>query len=325
MTHRAVVTLGALLLAVCGEALKPDGQELPIPLFENGAVDVTAPTLTALGFSPTAVNTETGSVPVTVSYTVSAEVCRAGKVCLQRSRPSGSHSSEGVCDVFAAATSHSGSVDVRVPQFVEPGIWKLQAYALGDAVGNGRVYSPSDLAAASFPTDLDVTSVPDNTPPTLTALSFSPTAINTETGSATVAVSYSVSDDLAGFGTICAQFVPPSGSGFGQCDGASAATSHSGSITFTFPQFGEVGTWKLDIFHLRDVVGNAHSYSTADLAAAGSPIDLFVGVRHVTIDIKPGENPNVIMKGDSSNIKVRLLLESAKFPASLEAPVPCAR
>jgi hypothetical protein len=169
----------------------------------------------------------------------------------------------------------------------------------------------------ALPRPLFESGASDVTPPALTALSFSPVAINTATGSATVTVSYSVTDDLAGFGTICAQFTPPSGSGFGNCDGATAATSHSGAITFTFPQYGEAGTWKLDIYHLVDAVGNGRLYSTADLAAAGFPTDLFVGVLDVTIDIKPGEDPNSI-KPKSKGTTPVAILSTGDFDAPAE-------
>ena len=44
--------------------------------------------------------------------------------------------------------------------------------------------------------------IQDITPPTLTALSFTPTTINTATGPANVTVSLSATDDLSGVRTI---------------------------------------------------------------------------------------------------------------------------
>src|SRR5207249_3914551 len=51
----------------------------------------------------------------------------------------------------------------------------------------------------------------DVTPPTMTAFSLTPTTIDTSAGQAEVAVSWSVTDDLAGVTNAQAFFVSPSG------------------------------------------------------------------------------------------------------------------
>src|SRR5262245_28271621 len=52
--------------------------------------------------------------------------------------------------------------------------------------------------------------VQDVTPPTLTALSFTPTTINTSAGDAIVAVSLSATDDLSGVREVTVAFLSPS-------------------------------------------------------------------------------------------------------------------
>ena len=49
----------------------------------------------------------------------------------------------------------------------------------------------------------------DNTPPQLTAFSFSPTTIDASTGSVTLSVTASATDDLSGVGTIEVGFLSP--------------------------------------------------------------------------------------------------------------------
>ena len=51
----------------------------------------------------------------------------------------------------------------------------------------------------------------DVTPPTLTALSFTPTTINTTTGPAVVTVSVSATNDLSGVRPVIVNMVSPSG------------------------------------------------------------------------------------------------------------------
>src|SRR5205823_10208555 len=77
-------------------------------------------------------------------------------------------------------------------------------------------------AAAGFPTDLTVVSIPDTTPPTLTAFDFNPKTIST--GGATLNVSFTVADpgtNASGATNFAIAFLSPSG-----------AQSFSGSATF---------------------------------------------------------------------------------------------
>jgi hypothetical protein len=274
---RFLSLLPILLVAAC--ASEPAGPERDPPVrpsFQTGSEDVTDPVLTALSFSPAAINTTGGPAGVTVSFTVTDDLSGAVLICADFISPSTTQVRQG-CSSFAAATSHSGTFDIQFPQYGEAGIWKLNVFTLQDAAGNGASYPPDALAAAGFPTDLDVTSVPDTTAPTLTALSFTPTAISTTAGSALVTISYTVTDDLSGAVLICADFISPSTTQVHQgCSSFAAATSHSGTFDIQFPQFSESGIWKLNVFTLQDAAGNGRNYPPPDLAAAGFPTDLLV-------------------------------------------------
>jgi hypothetical protein len=118
----------------------------------------------------------------------------------------------------------------------------------------------------------------DVTPPTLTAFSFTPTAINTSSGPASVTVSVSATDDLSGVTSVTVVFENPSGtSAVGDGIGFSPpTTSVSGIGHVTFPQFSEIGTWTVSVIELRDVVGNVRQYRTTELAQLGFPTELVV-------------------------------------------------
>src|SRR5262249_8726187 len=117
--------------------------------------------------------------------------------------------------------------------------------------------------------------IQDVTPPTLTALSFAPTHINTATGPANVTVNLSATDDLSGVHTIYALFVSPSGrqSQITTPVFVPPATHVSVTATASFPQFSETGTWRVDFVFVDDALGNdsGFSYDTTALAQLGFP------------------------------------------------------
>ena len=112
-----------------------------------------------------------------------------------------------------------------------------------DAIGNQRYLFASDLSTLGFPTTLTVSStLQDVSPPSLSAFSFLPTSVSTDNGSASVTVSFTVTDDLTGATSVAARFCNPSSS---VCsDGGSdfaATSSQTGSFEITFPQYSEAG------------------------------------------------------------------------------------
>src|SRR5262245_19288099 len=117
--------------------------------------------------------------------------------------------------------------------------------------------------------------VQDVTPPTLTAFTFTPTTINTATGPADVAVSFSATDDLSGSTFVQVLFGSPSG-GENHFFGSdfSPATSVSNTFNVTFPQFSEVGTWTVGRILLIDEAGNQRVYTTTELAQLGFSTEL---------------------------------------------------
>ena len=166
------------------------------------------------------------------------------------------------------------------------------------------------------PVPLFANGTSDVTPPELTALSFSPSTINTTTAPASVTVSYSVTDDLSGEQVFFARFRSPSGSQEQtNNDFYDPSTNRSGAIQIYFPQFSEPGVWTLDGVFVRDAVGNTRNYTAADLATLGFPTTLVVqNTIRVVIDIKPGSNPNSINPTSKGTTPVAIL-SSADFDA----------
>jgi hypothetical protein len=110
----------------------------------------------------------------------------------------------------------------------------------------------------------------DTTPPTLHALSCSPTAVDVTGGPQTVTCTATIKDDISGVNTANINFGSPSGQ---FTDGIFQPTSgdeYTASVTFF--QFAESGTWRpleFPAFRLVDQVGNTRLLSRADLIDMG--------------------------------------------------------
>ena len=147
--------------------------------------DTTPPTLVGFSFAPTSVNVTSGPQNVVVSLHVtddlSGVLSSKAYVSVSFQCPSG-HELQGP----AYGSSLPGSTPlnatfqatITIPEFSESGNWTVAGVQLSDAVGNTVNLNTAALSSMFFPTVLNVTSVPDTTPPTLTSLTFVPSSIN---------------------------------------------------------------------------------------------------------------------------------------------------
>src|SRR5216684_3781314 len=107
--------------------------------------------------------------------------------------------------------------------------------------------------------------------PSITSLSFTPTAINTSAGPASVTVNFSLSDASSGILYFSAAFVDPS-SFFFQSGSKLYNTPSSpvtDSVSITFPRFSPSGTWTLASVFIADAAGKTLNLGTSDLVALG--------------------------------------------------------
>ena len=248
-----------------------------IPLDDSASgqtEDLTPPQLTAFDFTPKNIDTTAGPASVTVSFQVTDDLSGATTFDVQFGSPGGGQ--RGVPVLFAASTDFTGSGALSFPQFSEAGTWVVLQVFVRDNVGNTRYYTRADLTAQGWPTELTVLSAQDTTPPNLTAFDFSPKAIDTSSGPASVTVSFTVTDDISGATTFDVQFGSPLGGQRGAPFLFSAGTEVTGSGALNFPQFSEAGTWVVLQLFIRDAVGNTRYYSAADLTALGFPTELHV-------------------------------------------------
>jgi len=124
--------------------------------------------------------------------------------------------------------------------------------------------------------------ISDTSPPALTAISLTPSSIDVSSATASVVVTASASDNLAGVGSVNVFFVSPSGlqrvpAATNQFLPRISGTALDGTYrgTVVFPQFSEAGVWRLNAT-LQDLVGNFVSLPSATLQALGYSTDVTV-------------------------------------------------
>jgi hypothetical protein len=267
-------TLGSRMCA-CNPGFMGDGVTCsPVASGE----DTTPPTLTALSFSPSSIDTTSADATVTVSYSAIDDLSGIQRIEVDFTSPSGSQVRLQDCLPAGGPTSLSSTCSVTFQALGEAGAWTAEVL-LWDVVGNHRYLSPTDLQVLGFPSTVSVSSseVKDSTPPTLTALSLSPATLDTTSANATVTVSYSATDDLSGIQRIEVDFTSPSGSQvrLQTCVPNGSPLSVSSTCPVTFQAFGEVGAWTAEVI-LWDVVGNHRSLSPTDLQLLGFPSTMIV-------------------------------------------------
>jgi hypothetical protein len=125
--------------------------------------DVVAPSLTKFSFTPTTIDTTSGLSNVTVSFTLTDELSGVSSLYVRFLGPGGQQYRTGGSGFGPGSTNVSGTLGIDFQQSGETGIWTVDWVAFGDAVGNGRGLTTSDLRDMGFPTELTV--LTDTTPP----------------------------------------------------------------------------------------------------------------------------------------------------------------
>ncbi|MET0306535.1 MAG: hypothetical protein ABW196_09960 [Solirubrobacterales bacterium] len=158
-----------------------------------------------------------------------------------------------------------------------PGTYWVDRVTVVDAGGQMTSLGDSELDSGNFGygRELEVYVGPDNTAPEITALTFSPTVVDTSGGPKTVKMTILATDDLSGVGTIGGGFELPNGSGYGFAVPRVRGTSPDGEWVYeiSLPRHAAPGQWELDDLHLSDHAGNTtHYWERSELEADGFPL-----------------------------------------------------
>jgi len=248
--------------------------------------DTTPPRLTALGVSPSSVNTSSASATLTFTATLTDDLSGVASLQFELESPSGNQSRTAFATSSSrtSGTAQNGTYGftVTMPQFSEPGTWTIGTAYLRDAIGNSRSLVTADLTAIGAPTTVNVTGSADTTPPRLTSLTFTPGIVNASSATVTMSFTATLTDDLSGVSSLQFELESPSGSqsrtAFATSSNRVSGTAQSGTYSFAviMPQFSETGTWRLGTAYLRDAVGNSRQVLTADLMAIAAPTTFLV-------------------------------------------------
>jgi hypothetical protein len=240
-------------------------------------VGLAQPSITALSFTPAAIDTSAGPANVTVNFSLSDANSGVSFFSTAFVDPSGFFF-QGTSKVLSPpSNSVTDSVTISFPRFSTSGTWTLATVFIIDTAGKTLILNSNDLATAGFATTLQVSSTPDTTPPNITAFSFTPATIDTTAASANVTANFTLTDNFAGVSFFQMSFVSPSGvSSQATSKSFTPATTVTDSVMLTFPRFSEAGTWTISSVFVEDAAGNTLVLAAADLTARGFPTTLAV-------------------------------------------------
>ncbi len=246
----------------------------------RAACDATPPDLADFSFAPSALDVTAAPGQTTCTVAATDDLAGVSEVTCSFRSPTFLQSHSCTATTPASGTSRDGTwrCAVTIPQYSDAGTWK-ESVTLTDGVGNARSVSEFELPLLGFPTDLAVTSVPDLSPPVLTAFSFAPSAVDASAADRSVTCSMTFTDSPAGVAQATCQFQSPDAFQVRSCPATAPAsgtpTSGTWQCTVTIPRYADAGTWQAYVL-AGDTVGNMTFLDPTTLAASGFPTDLAV-------------------------------------------------
>lgn len=235
-----------------------------------------AQSLTGFDFNPKSVDVSTSSAFVTCQMSaldffpyISLATCRF--------LSPGGREEECAASVPTSSSGNEGtwSCSIEINPQAQPGAWTVDYVRFQDFAGHDQFYDAATIAAAGFPTILNVTSVWDNSPPTLTAFDINPKIVNVLYGPASVGCEFSAYDLASGVRYLSCSFWNPSHTQGAICDSYApdSGTTRNGtwSCSFSVNQNAQPGIWQLDYVVTEDVTGNVVFIYPPQLTAAGFP------------------------------------------------------
>jgi hypothetical protein len=246
------------------------------------AADTRGPSLTGFSIDPDSVDVSAGddTVRVTISATDASDITRvfarfrsaSGELILATS---------GCALQSGTARAGTWSCDVRVPRYVEAGMWTVEQVVLEDQLGHATFISTAQLASAGYERMLRVASSPsDNSAPLLTGFTFTPSTAHVSAAPDTVTITISGTDDVSGITSVSTTLRSNTGTTILSPGGCflTSGSANAGTYTCTLvvPQNVERGTYSFIRVAFEDAIGRLRLYDTAALQSAGHPTTVTV-------------------------------------------------
>ncbi|WP_375491219.1 beta strand repeat-containing protein [uncultured Jatrophihabitans sp.] len=235
----------------------------------TGRTDTTPPGATSFTLTPGTLNTSAGAVDAAalVHLTDASGVASAS---VGVTGPRGQQALRGALQLIAGTAADGWwQAKLTFPRYLDSGTWSA-ALSVADAAGNTATVDAAHLGAGGT---LSITSTADNTPPAVTALSVSPSALTADAADPRVSVSATATDSESGVASVSATFTSPGGRTLTpSLTSKNAGTA--GALTFTgsalLPPGADPGQWTLNSLTVVDAAGNSTTYNATQRAALSS-------------------------------------------------------
>ena len=234
--------------------------------------DMADPQLTAFSVSPKNVNTDDAAQVVTATATVTDDWAGVATVQFMLGPASGSQYAVRLTRVSGDALDGTYSGTVTLPKGSQGGIWEAE-FGLFDGLGNSVWRIAQDLDAqfgAGSAEVVNTTSTYDPAPPQVTALSITPSVVDTELSVQDLSVTATLTDDYSGVATANVTLFPLIGTQFAtafrltRVSGTAMNGVYAGTIRM--PNGSKEGMWTA-VLDMEDELGNSASLDADQLHA----------------------------------------------------------
>jgi tRNA threonylcarbamoyladenosine modification (KEOPS) complex Pcc1 subunit len=236
-----------------------------------------------LGFTPAVIDTSNGAQTVSVSIRVTNVITDVTSVAVRFRSATGN---QFVSVNMNSQNRISGDgrdgvyrMEAIFPQYSKSGLWEVFEINAYDS-SNYRNFYSSDLAARSFPTELQVISInEDITSPEVVDFNFTPSFVDMNNGSQEVTVTVRAKDIQSGLQSLSVSFYRVGedylyGVSMKRISGDSRDGIYRGVLTFSQnPPSGTYGAF----VSASDTLGNSKYINSEDLAKLGFPAQLQIG------------------------------------------------
>ncbi len=241
--------------------------------------DTQPPVLEDFSFYPSTIDVSNSDVNVTITLHITDNFSGCHDNLVKFKSPGGLNRNGFAYLVSGDSLDGIYEGTVTIPQYSEPGEWKVNLIFLNDNLNNFTYYYTSDLENLNFPTILSVTStIYDITAPVLEDFSFYPSTIDVSNSDVNVTITLHITDNFSGCHDNLVKFKSPGGlnrNGFAYLvSGDSLDGIYEGTVTI--PQYSEPGEWKVNLIFLNDNLNNFTYYYTFDLENLDFPTVLNV-------------------------------------------------
>lgn len=241
--------------------------------------DLTPPDVVEIGFNPATVDVSGADQVVTITLRVTDDLSGFGYSHASLISPSGKQTIYLGYIPRVSGTALDGVYQTKVtlPKYSEGGTWYVSYLYLYDQAKNYRYLRGTDIKAKGLPSEFQVTSLSDTTPPNVTECDPAPKTIDVSASDQLVTLTLRLTDDLSGFSYGYGGLKSPSGKQwvyfnmYNTSDYLISGDNMDGvyQTKVTFPKYSEAGTWDVYYLYLYDKAKNYRYLNGTNLKAMG--------------------------------------------------------